>query len=140
VRSCTNAGLSFAVFYLFYEHWPLSGALFAALGRAGDSLAMLMRDRGLGSVDAALANVFGHSAGVVNSFFWNKHWTFGAQNRTASRFGRFVLSAVASLLLSSATLLLFIDLLGWWYLPVWIVTVCAVTLVNFLMTKYWVFR
>lgn len=137
---CSNFVLSFAVFYLFYRYWRLTGALLAFLGPVGDPLSRLLARFGIGSADAALANVIGYSAGVVNSFVWNKYWTFGVRDRGASQFRRFVLLNLACLLLSSVSLFFFTDLLAWSYLPVWTVTMSAVTVINFVITRNWVFH
>ena len=140
VVGCFNFVVSFAVFYLFYRHWRLSGALISPLGTVGESLGQLARGLGIDSADAALANVFGYSAGVGNSFVWNRYWTFTASHETRRQMGRFLLLNASLLLLSSASLFILTDALGWPYRPVWFVTMGLVTVINFLFSKHWVFR
>ena len=139
IVGCANFAISFVVFYIFYNYLKLSDFLFAVLEPTGGHLERGLQAIGAKSADAALANVIGYSAGIINSFTWNKLWTFKARHETARQFGRFLLLNLACLILSSAALFLFTDYLGWSYLPVWFVTMGIVTLINFAVSKYWVF-
>ena len=136
----SNFAVSFAVFYLLYNYWQLSGPFYRLLGDAGRRLEELLLQFGAGSLDATLANIIGYGAGILNSFTWNKFWTFKARHETGSQFLRFMMLNVSCLLLSSASLFFFTDYLNLPYLPVWFVTMGIVTLVNFGVSKYWVFR
>ncbi|KPJ99726.1 MAG: hypothetical protein AMJ60_04010 [Desulfobacterales bacterium SG8_35] len=135
----SNFIVSFVVFYLFYNYWKLSGIFYGLLGQAGRNLENIVLQAGAVSLDATLANIVGYSAGIINSFTWNKLWTFAAKKKTAKQFGRFLVLNLFCLLLSSASLLVFTDYLGWAYLPVWFVTMGIITLVNFFISKVWVF-
>jgi putative flippase GtrA len=139
VVGCSNFAVSFLVFYLFYNYLKLSGILFNILGPAGDYLERSLQNIGAESVDAALTNGIGYAAGIINSFIWNKLWTFKARHQTAGQFGRFLVLNLACLLLSSLSLFIFTDYLGLPYGPVWFITMGIVTLVNFVVSKYWVF-
>jgi len=140
VVGCTNFAVSFVVFYIFYNYLKLSELLFAVLGPAGDHLKRVLQGIGAQSADATLANIIGYSAGIINSFVWNKLWTFKARHEAASQFGRFLLLNIACLLLSSLSLFIFIDSLGFPYGPVWLITMGMVTVINFAVSRYWVFR
>ena len=135
-----NFAVSFAVFYLLYNYWQLSGPFYRLLGESGRSLEDLVLQFGAGSLDATLANIIGYGAGIVNSFTWNKFWTFKARHGTGSQILRFMVLNFSCLLLSSASLFCFTDYLNLPYLPVWFMTMGIVTLVNFGVSKYWVFR
>ena len=135
----SNFIVSFVVFYLYYNYWKLSGIFYSLLGQAGRNLENIVLQAGAASLDATLANIVGYSAGIINSFTWNKLWTFEAKKKTAKQFGRFLVLNLFCLLLSSAFLFVFTDYLGWAYLPVWFVTMGIITLVNFAVSKYWVF-
>ena len=126
-------------FYFFYNYWKLSAIFYSLLGQAGRNLENIVLQAGAASLDATLANIVGYSAGIINSFTWNKLWTFEAKKKTAKQFGRFLVLNLFCLLLSSAFLFVFTDYLGWAYLPVWFVTMGIITLVNFAVSKYWVF-
>ena len=135
----SNFIVSFVVFYLFYNYWKLSAIFYSLLGQAGRNLENIVLQAGAASLDATLANIVGYSAGIINSFTWNKLWTFEAKKKTAKQFGRFLVLNLFCLLLSSAFLFVFTDYLGWAYLPVWFITMGIITLVNFAVSKYWVF-
>ena len=135
----SNFIVSFVVFYFFYNYWKLSAIFYSLLGQAGRNLENIVLQAGAASLDATLANIVGYSAGIINSFTWNKLWTFEAKKKTARQFGRFLVLNLFCLLLSSAFLFVFTDYLGWAYLPVWFVTMGIITLVNFAVSKYWVF-
>ena len=136
----SNFIVSFAVFFLFYKYLKLSVFLFTILGPAGNSLESMLNGFGVTSIDAALANIVGYSAGVINSFIWNKVWTFKVKHETAAQFSRFLILNICCLLFSSASLFLFTDYLGLAYLPVWLVTMSFVTVINFFSSRKWVFR
>jgi len=135
----SNFIVSFVVFYLFYNYWKLSAIFYSLLGQAGRNLENIVLQAGAASLDATLANIVGYSAGIINSFTWNKLWTFEAKKKTAKQFGRFLVLNLFCLLLSSAFLFVFTDYLGWAYLPVWFITMGIITLVNFFISKVWVF-
>lgn len=135
----SNFAVSFVTFYLFYNYWKLSGLFFSLLGEAGRALEDNLMQLGAGSLDATLANVIGYGAGIINSFTWNKLWTFQARHETTAQFFRFFVLNMFCLLFSSGSLFFFTDYLAWPYLPVWLVTMTFVTLVNFGVSKYWVF-
>ena len=135
----SNFIVSFVVFYFFYNYWKLSAIFYSLLGQAGRNLENIVLQAGAASLDATLANIVGYSAGIINSFTWNKLWTFEAKKKTAKQFGRFLVLNLFCLLLSSAFIFVFTDYLGWAYLPVWFITMGIITLVNFAVSKYWVF-
>jgi putative flippase GtrA len=135
----SNFIVSFVVFYFFYNYWKLSAIFYSLLGQAGRNLENIVLQAGAASLDATLANIVGYSAGIINSFTWNKLWTFEAKKKTAKQFGRFLVLNLFCLLLSSAFLFVFTDYLGWAYLPVWFFTMGIITLVNFFISKVWVF-
>jgi putative flippase GtrA len=136
---CSNFAVSFVVFYVFYNHLKLSGIFFNILGPAGEYLESFIKNLGAESLNATLANFAGYSAGILNSFIWNKFWTFEAERQAKTQFFRFLVLNLACLVLSSASLFFFTDYLNWPYLPVWIITMGIVTLVNFAVSKFWVF-
>ena len=138
VVGLSNFAISFAVFYLLYK-WKLSGVFYGLFGQAGKGLEDFILQLGATSLDATLANIFGYGAGVINSFIWNKFWTFQVKHETAAQLGRFLALNLSCLILSSASLFLFTDSLGWSYLPVWLITMGIVTLLNFFISKLWVF-
>ena len=134
----SNFAISFAVFYLLYK-WELSALFYGLLGQAGKGLEDIILQLGASSLDATLANVFGYGAGVINSFVWNKLWTFQVRHETATQFGRFMVLNLFCLVLSSLSLFIFTDFLGFSYGWIWFITMSVVTIANFTVTKCWVF-
>ena len=135
----SNFAISFAVFYLLYNHWKLSGVFYGLFGQAGKGIEDFILQLGVTSLDATLANIFGYSAGTINSFIWNKFWTFQVKHETKSQFARFFLLNISCLFLSSLSLFIFTDYLRFPYGSVWFVTMGIITLINFVISKYWVF-
>ncbi|MDR1937063.1 MAG: GtrA family protein [Tannerellaceae bacterium] len=93
----------------------------------------------LGYPDVA-SNITGYAAGVLNSFVWNKKWTFassGAWVQSAVRFG--LVFGVCYLL--QLGLLLYLNA----HLPIdtfynHVIAMAFYTAVNFLMNKYFTFK
>jgi putative flippase GtrA len=139
IVGCSNFAVSFAVFYVFYNHLQLSGIFFNILGSAGEYLETFIKDLGAQSLNASLANIVGYSVGILNSFTWNKFWTFEARHQTRAQFLRFLVLNLSCLLLSSLSLFIFTDYLGFPYGPVWFIAMSIVTIINFAVSKYWVF-
>ena len=134
-----NFAISFAVFYLFFNYWKLSGPFYGLLGQTGKNLESMILQLGASSLDATLANIFGYGAGTINSFIWNKFWTFQVKYQAGTQFGRFILLNIACLVLSSLSLFIFTDFLGFSYGWIWFITMSVVTMANFSASKYWVF-
>ena len=72
VVGCANFVVSFAAFYLAYQHLPVG-------------------ERG------AVANVVAYGAGLVNSFVLNRVWTFRAEGHVGVHATKFVLLNAVSL-------------------------------------------
>jgi putative flippase GtrA len=61
----------------------------------------------MASFPSAWANLFGYGAGLLNSYYWNRRWTFQVQRRqTGAELLRFVIVNVISFLSATAILLL----------------------------------
>jgi putative flippase GtrA len=136
----SNFFISFAVFFLLYNYWKLSSIFYELLGPAGQGIENFVLQLGAVSLDATLANFFGYTAGIINSFIWNKLWTFRAKHQTASQFVRFLLLNITCLIFSSFCLFVFTDYLNLAYIIVWFVTLGFITVINFVSSKYWVFK
>ncbi len=111
------------------------------LNTAIDTVAyfILTRWLGLGSLPV-LAKAIAYIVGMVNSFFWNRSWTFGDKGNIWRAAGLFTLTHVFALAINAGTMALVLDGLG---LPE-IVALGAATgasfVWNFLLNKWVVFR
>lgn len=136
---CLNFGISYAVFLLSYRYWPFSAMLTALPGGMAESVSSGLGRMGVLSIDAALSNMMGFTAGMANSFLWNRLWTFGALENPHQQAGRFIATNLGCLSLSTASIFICTDLNQIPYNPVWIITMLFVTIINFIVSKYWVF-
>ncbi|APC09553.1 GtrA family protein [Neomoorella thermoacetica] len=87
-----------------------------------------------------LAQVLSYSAGVVNSFFFNRKWTFRVTHKTSAlEVIKFITVNGLSLLLSSGLLFILHDVT---HLQLWLSKFSATgggIVVNFLGSRLWVF-
>jgi putative flippase GtrA len=114
---CANFVVSFAAFYASYNYLPLG----AASGRG------------------AVANVLAYAAGMLNSFFLNRLWTFRAEGPVAVHAARFVLLNAATLAASTAIVLVLVDFAGFAPLAVWLPLTIAILTAHYLGMKHWAF-
>lgn len=140
IVGCANFGISYSVFFLSYRYWPFSVLLTALPDGGAGHVAAALQQFGIASIDAACANVTGFAAGMANSFIWNKLWTFKAPAETRTQARRFIVVNLACLLFSTGSVFVFTDLNKLPYNLVWIVTMAFVTIMNFVASKYWVFK
>ena len=111
----TNTALSYAVFVL--------------------ALALL----GSYSYRAGVAQMASYGLGSVWSFYWNRGWTFGSEGRVPRQALRFTLVQGLLLVASSALMSVTVDMWSWPSAPTWITVMAFITVLNYLLLKYWVF-
>jgi len=90
-------------------------------------------------IASALAFVIAASS----NFFLNRAWTFWGANsreRTAARWARFLGASAAGLAVNLAVLSMLTGWLGLWYIPGQLCGIAAGTLLNFWLSRSWVFR
>ena len=94
----------------------------------------------LAGVPYLLAQVFSYSAGMVNSFFVNRKWTFGVARKTnVSEIVKFIIVNGLSLLVSFGLLLILHDVI---HLDLWLDKLVATggsMVVNYMGSRLWVF-
>ena len=87
------------------------------------------------------ASTISFTLGIINSYIWNRIWTFKSSDRTITKeFLRFALVSVIGLVLNTLFLGMFVEFMG---LPNLIGKIFATFLVlvwNFFMSKFWVFK
>ena len=114
VVGCANFVVSFAAFFLSYQHLPLEG-------------------RG------AVANVVAYGAGLVNSFVLNRLWTFRAEGHVGLRAAKFVLLNAVTLVSSTAIVWLLVDRAGLPALLVWLPLTLVILAAHYFGMKHWAF-
>ena len=101
---------------------------------------------GLGT---ALAATLSFSAGVVNNFTWNYHWTYAdAQSKSLGmQFGQFALVSSLGLALNNLCVLSLESLFAGWlpnpslaYLPAKAAATGVVVFWNYIANRYWTFN
>lgn len=86
------------------------------------------------------ANISGYIAGLINSFIWNRRWTFESKSKVKDTVFKFILTFVISYLLQLGVLYVLLH-----YLPVdayWchLLAMVVYTLVNFILNKFYTFK
>ena len=117
VVGCANFVVSFAAFYASYRYLPLD----ESIGRG------------------AVANVLAYGAGLINSFVLNRLWTFRAEGHVGVHALKFGLLNAATLVGSTAIVLLLVDRAGLPALAVWLPLTLAILTVHYLGMKHWAF-
>ena len=88
----------------------------------------------------SFCQLFSYATGVLWSFFWNRRFTFRSTGSAAPQVIRFI-SLQAALAVASAVVIgLCVDLLSIPPTPSWFLVMTIVTIVNFLVSKRWVFQ
>ena len=92
------------------------------------------------SVNVYLAQVIGYSCGILNSYVWNRSWTFQSESKFFSpALVRFLVLNLTMLALSTALLALFLQL-GLSKLAAKGCTVVVTMAISFVVNRLWVFH
>jgi putative flippase GtrA len=124
--------------------WLIQAGKFLAVGvlntlvDAGLYLA-LTRWMGLGGT-LALAKALSYSAGVVNSYLWNRSWTFGSQAGGLRQFAVFALANLAALALNAGVMHLGLNARDLPEAAAFVAATGATLVWNFAASRFIVFR
>lgn len=139
IVGCLNLAISLTVFTLLYSQIRLGTLLMNSTGDVGLWVTHVLNGFGIVKIDAAVANTFSYAAGMMNSFYLNRAWTFGAKVPAMTRLPRFVLINALSFTVSTLILCVVVDVGGAPYFPVFCATLGIVTTINFFGNKFWTF-
>jgi putative flippase GtrA len=89
---------------------------------------------------AAGAQVAGYSAGVLWSYYWNRRWSFRSSRNVEAEFPRFLTAQLLCLSLSTAAMWTACDYARFPATWAWAVVMAGITIINFSLLQYWVFR
>ena len=96
--------------------------------------------RALG-INVYLAQVCVYMAGMLISYLVNRSWTFKTSSRFFSfQMVKFVISNLLTLAVSIGMLKLLIDFMGFGTIFAKLPTVCVTILLNFILSRFWVFK
>ena len=93
-----------------------------------------------GALAVSLCQLVSYTVGTAWSFFWNGRFTFQSHAPVAKQGLRFVVVQLFMAGASSAGVALCVDVLGWAPTLSWFIVMAPVTIANFLLSRYWVFR
>jgi len=94
-------------------------------------------------VNYMLSQAAGFIAGIINSFIFNKRWTFkeaNTQSKTITQFMQFVVVNGMSLLISLLGMKIMVDTIGWHVMISKVAVTFIIQLVNYFGYKLWVFK
>ena len=111
------------------------------LNTAIDAGTYLVLTRWLGFVSAlVLAKGIAYAVGMVNSFFWNRSWTFGSQGNAWRAAGLFTLTHIAALAINAGTMALALNALHFPEIAALGLATAASFFWNFVLNKVVVFK
>lgn len=90
-------------------------------------------------VNYIVSNIFGYLAGLINSFIWNKRWTFHSEKHYSKEIFPFLIVFALSFLLNLIVVVLSVELLQINPNIAQILGITAYSLCNFFINKYWTF-
>jgi len=80
-----------------------------------------------------------YAVGILWSYAWNSRWTFEQASYSRTQFIKFILAQLSLLAASALLLGLAVDILQLHATASWIAIMALITLVNYVVTKKWVF-
>lgn len=88
-----------------------------------------------------ISSIIGYTFGIINSFFWNKYWTFKRpENKITKEFPKFLVLNLVGLGLNSVFITVFVEIIKIAPLPGQFLAILFVFTVNFIGSKFWVFK
>jgi len=84
--------------------------------------------------------VISHVIGVINSFFWNRTWTFNLKKSNKYMILKFIITYSITFLINYFLLILFIEIFGMNPLIAQVISTVLNTVVSFIGQKYWTFK
>ena len=88
-----------------------------------------------------LAKSISYGAGILNSYYWNKTWTFKLEGSGNWRvFASFILANLISLAINAVTMVICLEVLALPESLAWLVATGAAFVWNFLVSKFLVFK
>ena len=123
------------------KDWWLQGIRFGIVGLTSNVVLylfyLLLTAFGMGH-KTAMSLLF--AVGILQTFVFNKRWTFGHQGLLRSTFSKYVSIYSLAYILNFCALMVFVDYMGFPHQIVQGVMILCLALILFLLQRYWVFR
>ena len=127
-----------------YPVWLEQAAKFLSVGILNTALDaslyfVLTRWLGFAALET-LAKAISYGVGILNSFYWNKSWTFKSDAGTVAAFVPFVLANLAALILNAGVMHVCLNALGLHEIPSLALATGSTFLWNFTISKVLIFK
>lgn len=107
-----------------------------ALGVAVNSL-VLFTAHGVAGLPLLVASPLAVEVAILHNYYWNERWTFGAGAFSLLRLGKFNLTSLGGLLITSSVLYLLVAFAGVHYLVANLIGIGVATVWNFATSLLW---
>jgi len=87
-----------------------------------------------------VSNIIGYLAGLINSFIWNRKWTFESHGKISVTVFKFIITFVISYLLQLGGLHLLLQYTAIDNYVCQLIAMVIYTIINFLLNKYYTFK
>lgn len=87
-----------------------------------------------------ISNILGYIAGLVNSFVWNRKWTFSSNSKIKDTVFKFIITFVISYLLQLGNLYLLLNYTNIDAYYCQLLSIVVYTCINFVLNKYYTFK
>ncbi len=112
---------------------------FGVVGASGvvvNSVALFLA-HGIAGLPLLVASPLAVEAAILHNFVWNERWTFGQPSLSLVRLGKFNLTSLGGLLITSGVLYLLVVYVGLHYLLANLVGIALATAWNFATSLLW---
>lgn len=114
-------------------------ARFGAVGALGVVInnAVLLIAHALIGLPLLLASPIAVEVAIVHNFIWNEHWTFGTSHFSLKRLGKFNLTSLGGLAITSGVMYTLVSYFGIHYIVANLVGIGVATVWNFTTSLVW---
>jgi len=127
-----------------YPVWLEQAAKFLSIGILNttlDASLYFVLTRWLGfSMLQTLAKSISYGAGILNSFYWNKSWTFRSDAGTVAAFVPFALANLAALIINAGVMHICLNALALHEIVSLVLATGITFLWNFIISKFFIFK
>jgi putative flippase GtrA len=87
-----------------------------------------------------LAKSISYGIGILNSFYWNKSWTFKSDTATVAAFVPFILANLAGLVINASVMHICLNAFGLHEIVSLVLATGSTFLWNFIISKFLIFK